>query len=49
MQAEIRNVGPREMKCIETALVSSWKPAAFDLGEGCDVFKSTQNPPENGE
>ena len=49
MQAEIRNVGPWEMKCIEMTLVSSWKRAAFDLGDGCNVFKPTQNAPENGE
>mgnify|MGYP001167639905 FL=1 len=49
MQAEIRNVGPWEMKCIEMTLVSSWKRAAFDLGDGWNVFKPTQNVPENGE
>jgi len=49
MQAEIRNVGPWEMKCIRTALVPFGKRAALDLGDGCHVFETTENSPKSGE
>lgn len=48
MQSRVRNVGPLEMKHIQTTLMSSWNLATVDLGtidlcDGGTVSNSKQH------